>query len=289
MSMPADIGVIDLMLSIPGEDDSQWYEYMKPMLLDEESRHLFKMPAQYMFKDIPAADTNDFIAYTIAQMDKHNIERAMIGFDDHNESAKAALERHPDRFFASYEANPNNAMEEVRKIERLHKEYGIKAVTGFPSGLCPQVPINDKKWYPIYAKLVELDLPFCVCVGVPGPRLPMAPQKVELLDEVCWFFPELKVVMRHGAEPWEDLAWKLMLKYPNLYYSTSAFAPRFYPESIIEFANTRGADKILYAGYFPMGLSLDRIFQEMPEVPFKDHVWPKFLRDNAVKVFNLTC
>lgn len=289
MSMPADIGVIDLMLSIPGEDNSRWYEYMKPMLLDEESRYLFKMPAQYMFKDIPAADTNDFIAYTIAQMDKHNIERAMIGFDDNNESAKAALERHPDRFFASYEANPNNAMEEVRKIERLHKEYGIKAVTGFPSGLCPQVPINDKKWYPIYAKLVELDLPFCVCVGVPGPRLPMAPQKVELLDEVCWFFPELKVVMRHGAEPWEDLAWKLMLKYPNLYYSTSAFAPRFYPESIIEFANTRGADKILYAGYFPMGLSLDRIFQEMPEVPFKDHVWPKFLRDNAVKVFNLTC
>ncbi|KEI69824.1 amidohydrolase family protein [Endozoicomonas elysicola] len=289
MPMPADVGVIDLMLSIPGEDNSQWYEYMKPMLLDEESRHLFKMPAQYMFKDIPAADTNDYIAYTITQMDKHNIERAMIGLDDHNESAKTALEKYPDRFFASYEANPNNAMDEVRKIERLHREYGIKAVTGFPSGLCPQVPINDKKWYPIYAKLVELDLPLCVCVGVPGPRLPMAPQKVELLDEVCWFFPELKVVMRHGAEPWEDLAWKLMLKYPNLYYSTSAFAPRFYPESIIEFANTRGADKILYAGYFPMGLSLERIFKEMPEVPFKDHVWPKFLRKNAVKVFNLPC
>ena len=288
MPMPAEVGVIDLMLSIPGEDNSQWYEYMKPMLLDEESRHLFKMPAQYMFKDIPAEDADDYIAYTIAQMDKHNIERAMIGLDDHNESAKTALKKHPERFFASYEANPNNAMDEVRKIERLHREYGIKAVTGFPSGLCPQVPINDKKWYPIYAKLVELELPFCVCVGVPGPRLPMAPQKVELLDEVCWFFPELKIVMRHGAEPWEDLAWKLMLKYPNLYYSTSAFAPRFYPKSIIEFANTRGADKILYAGYFPMGLSLERIFRELPEVPFKEHVWPKFLRENAVKVFNLS-
>ena len=96
-----------------------------------------------MFKDIPAADTNDYIAYTITQMDKHNIERAMIGLDDHNESAKTALEKYPDRFFASYEANPNNAMDEVRKIERLHREYGIKAITGFPSGLCPQVPIND--------------------------------------------------------------------------------------------------------------------------------------------------
>ena len=74
-------------------------------------------------------------------------------------------------------------------------------------------------------------------------------------------FPELKIVMRHGAEPWEDLAIKLMIKYPNLYYSTSAFAPKFYPKSIIDYANTsRGSGKIIYGGYFPMGLSLDRIF-----------------------------
>jgi uncharacterized protein len=80
---------------------------------------------------------------------------------------------------------------------------------------------------------------------------------------------------------------KLMLKYPNLFYCTSAFAPKFYPKEIIEFANTRGADKIMYAGYFPMGLSLERIFQEMPNVPFRDHIWPKFLRENAIRVFKL--
>ena len=84
----------------------------------------------------------------------------------------------------------------------------------------------------------------------------MACQKVELLDEVCWFFPELTIVMRHGAEPWEALAVKLMIKWPNLYYSTSAFAPRYYPKAIIDYANTRGADKVMYGGYFPMGLTL---------------------------------
>src|SRR5207249_6006 len=84
---------------------------------------------------------------------------------------------------------------------------------------------------------------------------------VELIDEVCWFFPELRIVMRHGAEPWDALAVKLMLKWPNLYYSTSAFAPKFYPKTIIDFANTRGAHKVMYAGYFPMGLSLERIFK----------------------------
>ena len=80
---------------------------------------------------------------------------------------------------------------------------------------------------------------------------------------------------------------KLMLKWPNLYYSTSAFAPKYYPEEIVNYANTRGADRVIYAGYFPMGLSLERIMTDMPDVPFKDHVWPKFLRDNAKKVLKI--
>ena len=120
--------------------------------------------------------------------------------------------------------------------------------------------------YPVYAKCVELDLPVMVCAGVPGPRVPMACQDVALIDEVCWFFPELVFITRHGCEPWTDLAVKLMLKWPNLYYSTSAFAPKHYPKAIIDYANTRGADKIMYAGYFPMGLSLERIMTEMPNV-----------------------
>lgn len=288
MAMPENVKIIDLMMGIPGEDNSGWYDFIKPMLMDEESHKQFKMPAQYMFKDIPQAGKQpDYVEYTIAQMDRYGIERSMIGIDDANAAHLEALKRRPDRFFASYEANPNKGMEEVRKIRRLHREYGIKAVTAFPSGLCPQVPIDDRKWYPIYATCIDLDIPICICVGVPGPRLPLAPQKVELLDEVCWFFPELRVVMRHGAEPWEKLAWKLMLKYPNLYYSTSAFVPKHYPEEIIQFANTRGADKILYAGYFPMGISLERIFRDMPHVPFNDEVWPKFLRENALRVFKL--
>jgi predicted TIM-barrel fold metal-dependent hydrolase len=79
-----------------------------------------------------------------------------------------------------------------------------------------------------------------------------------------------------------------MLKWPGLHYSTSAFAPKYYPKDIVDFANTRGADKILYAGYFPMGLSLERIRRELPSVGFKDEVWPKFLRENALRVLGLT-
>jgi predicted TIM-barrel fold metal-dependent hydrolase len=178
-------------------------------------------------------------------------------------------------------------MEGVRELRKAVDLYGVRAATAFPAGCAPQVPINDKKFYPLYAACVDLDIPIFVCAGVPGPRVPMLCQDVALIDEVCWFFPELRFVTRHGCEPWTDLIVKLMLKYPNLYYSTSAFAPRYYPPAIVDFANTRGADKILYAGYFPMGLSLERIFAEMPHVSFREHVWPKFLRENAMRVLKL--
>jgi predicted TIM-barrel fold metal-dependent hydrolase len=288
VSIPGNIGIIDLMLGIPSAERDHWYDHIKPLLMDRESREVFSMPAQYMFTVPELADVADGLAYTLEQMDRFNIERAMIGISgDSGRAHEQALASHPERFFASYECNPNRGMEEVRKIRRLKEEFDIKAVTGFPSGLVPQVPINDKRWYPIYAACIDLDIPICLCVGVPGPRLPVEPQKVEHLDEVCWFFPELKVVMRHGGEPWTDLAWKLMLKYPNLYYSTSAFAPKYYPEDIIRFANTRGAKQVMYAGYYPMGLSLERIFSELPDVPLKEEVWSLFLRENALRVFKL--
>ncbi len=45
---------------------------------------------------------------------------------------------------------------------------------------------------------------------------------------------------------------------------------------------------MIYAGYFPMGLSLERIAKELPGVGFKDEVWPKFLRTNALRVLGLS-
>jgi hypothetical protein len=288
--MPREVGIIDTMLGVPSGEQKRSYDFMRPLLRDEESLRSFEFPVQYMFKDFPkVSKQEDYITYTLELMDKYRIERAMTGVSlgDPNANNNVAVKKHPDRFIASCGCDPNRGMEGVRDIVRLHEEFGIKSVSAFPSGNFPQIPISDGRWYPIYAKCVELDVAFFCCMGVPGPRIPMKPQLVEQVDEICWFFPELRFVFRHGTEPWQALAVKLMLKWPNLYYSTSAFAPKHYPKEIIAYANSRGADKIVYAGYFPAGLTLERIFEDLPKVPFKDEVWPKFLRENARRVLKL--
>ena len=286
MPIPPGIGAIDTMIGFPREDAERNYDFLKPLLKKEESA-THEFPAQYMFKQRTNVldDGTDPIEVTLGLMDKHGIAKGLVGVD--RDVNIRALREHPDRFAGVVDVDPNDIMGSIRKIRKAFDELPVKAVNVFPAGCNPQVPVSDRRIYPIYTTCIDLDIPMLINAGVPGPRVPMACQHVEHFDQVCYDFPELRIVMRHGAEPWEEMAVKLMLKWPGLYYSTSAFAPKHYPKAIIDYANTRGADKIIYAGYYPMGLTLDRIFTELQNVPFKDEVWPKFLRDNAVKVFKL--
>jgi uncharacterized protein len=290
MGMPHDIGIVDTMIAFPHRDMKEVYRFITRQTKDAESKEEFDFPVEYMFKDVPEKELEgspDPIAVTLREMDLWGIEKGLIGVGDPEGVSARALEQHPDRFIASTSIDPNHGMKGIARLVADYEKYGVRAVGVFPAGTFPQVPINDKKMYPVYAKCVELGIPIFCCAGVPGPRLKAACQHVELIDEVMFDFPDLVFVTRHGCEPWTELAVKLMLKWPNLYYSTSAFAPKYYPADIVQYANTRGADKIIYAGYFPMGLSLERIAKELPQVGFKDEVWPKFLRTNALRVLGL--
>jgi len=289
LNVPA-VGIVDTLIDFPRGEIDELYAFIKRQTKDRESKESFEFPVEYIFKDVPEKglrDVEDPVAVTLREMDRWGIERGLIGVGKRGDIGDRALTRHPDRFIASVGVDPNRGMDGIRDLTRAHETWDVRAATAFPAGTFPQVAINDRKMYPIYAKCVELGIPIFCCAGVPGPRLKCAVQRVELIDEVMYDFPELVFVTRHGCEPWEDLAVKLMLKWPGLHYSTSAFAPKYYPKAIVDYANTRGADKIIYGGYFPMGLSLERIMTEMPNVAFKDDVWPKFLRENALRVLGL--
>jgi predicted TIM-barrel fold metal-dependent hydrolase len=283
-------GIVDTMIGFPTDPDQLFATMKRQLLRDRESKEDMVMPAAYMFHDVPSheVDANtDPVAVTLAEMDRFGIEVGLVSLSAARPAAERALTEHPERFVASWTIDPNRGMDGIRELVAEHERWNIRAVSLFPHGVNPQVPIDAPIMYPVYAKCVELGLPVFVTVGIAGPRVPSKCQHVELLDEVLYDFPDLVMVMRHGAEPWVDLAVKLMLEWPNLYYSTSAFAPRFYPKAIVDYANTRGADKVIYGGYFPMGLQLERIVPEWGDVAFKPEVWPKFLRDNARRVLRL--
>ena len=283
---PAQQPIIDTHIGFRESGNDQ-YDFITRQTKDRESREEFSFPAEYMFKGVPRdLPTDDPVAVTLRAMDRNGIAMGMVSVA--TESGRRAVRRHPDRFVPQGSAvDPNDIMGTLSRMQAEFEEFGIRSVSSFAAGTFPQVALNAAQMYPIYAKCVELDIPIFACAGIPGPRVRAAVQHVELIDDVMFDFPDLVFVTRHGCEPWQDLAVKLMIKWPNLYYSTSAFAPKHYPRAIVDYANTRGAHKIIYAGYFPAGLSLERIVNELPQVPFRAEVWPQFLHENARRVLKL--
>jgi predicted TIM-barrel fold metal-dependent hydrolase len=93
--------------------------------------------------------------------------------------------------------------------------------------------------------------------------------------------------MQHGGEPWVDLCVKLLLKWPNLHYMSSAFAPKRIPAPIMQLANSRGPDKVMWASDYPV-LTFARCAGEIEEMPFKDEAPPAQVcprqRDEAVGI-----
>jgi len=283
--MRHDIPIIDTMIGFPAGFAE--YDFIRRQLKDAESRDRFEFPVEYMFKTVPKAlyALPDPIAATLHEMDRFGIERGLVGV--HDDVGKQAVKQHPDRFMALGGTDPHAIAAGLRAMRRQRDEFDVRAFTAFPAGFEPQVPIDDARMYPIYAECVAMGLPIFVCAGVPGPRFPMDCQHVERIDRVMADFPELVFVTRHGCEPWVELAIALMRKWPNLHYSTSAFAPRHYPQAIVDYANADGAERVIYAGYFPMGLSLERIMGDMEGVALDERVWPLFLRENARRVLGL--
>jgi uncharacterized protein len=278
---PRALGAVDTLIGFKDRSGApRDLPTVKPALRGE--RHA----AEYMYTEVPDGPdaTADVVAETLAAMDRNGVAVGLVALT--HPDAAAAARTHPGRFVLATHVDADDVLGAPRRIRADHAEHGIRAVTMFPAGGAA-VAVDDPRAYPVYATCVELGLPVFVTAGVPGPRVPMAAQHVERFDRVCYDFPDLTLVMRHGAEPWADLAVKSMLKWPGLHWSSSAFSPRHYPAAIVAYANTRGADKVLYGGYFPFALELDRIFDELAAVPLRDHVWAPFLRDNARRVLGL--
>ena len=217
MTLP-DVGIIDLMLGIPDGPKKDWYAFLKPLVRDHESRDEFEFPVEYMFKDVPDdTDQDDNVAFVISEMDRYGIDQAMVGYVTKGETGRA-LREHPDRFLSSASVDPNRGMDAVRDLERA-VEHGAVSAQVFPAGCNPQVPINDKRMYPIYAKCVELDIPIFVCVGrarSPGadgvPAHRAGRRGVLVLPRAALRHPpRLRAVDRPGREADAEVAEPLLL------------------------------------------------------------------------------
>ena len=205
------------------------------------------------------------MAKVLDEMDENGVERAVMtaNMKVPNSSALAFVDARPDRFaLAAGGLDLLRPMPALRQLQSFVADHPVAFATCGPSfwGDGMYAPDNAV-YYPLYTKCCELDLPLCMNAGIPGPPLPGEAQHPMHLDRVCVRFPELKLCMIHGADPWWDTAIRLMIKYPNLHLMTSAWAPKYLPETLLHYMRSRGKQKVIFASDAPV-LSITRTIGE---------------------------
>lgn len=202
-----------------------------------------------------------------------------------NDEVAEMTRQFPDRFVGVAAVNLEKPVEAVRELERAVKELGFKALRVVP--WLWKRPPDDKFYFPLYVKCVELDIPFCTQVGHTGPLMPSETGRpVPYLDEVALTFPELKIVGGHIGYPWTDEMIGLAWKHENVFIDTSAYLPRYYPPQLIHYMKTYGKEKVLFGTNFPQ-LSLEKCVGQVHELGLPDEPRANFLRENARRVFKL--
>ena len=91
----------------------------------------------------------------VALMDRAGVEVGVLRAG--NAIIADVLAQYPRRFIGLATISPHDGMRGVRELVRLVQDHGFGALR--VSSLYNMVPANDRRYYPLYAKCVELDIP----------------------------------------------------------------------------------------------------------------------------------
>src|SRR5262249_17706576 len=114
-----------------------------------------------------------------------------------------AVQRYPERFRGLAGLDPTEGMTGVRALEGGGRDDGFIGAHFYPHWF--ELAPDHARWYPFYAKCVELDIPVQLQVGQSMIYDPSFPRRSVgrpiALDAVACDFPELKLVGIHVGIP----------------------------------------------------------------------------------------
>lgn len=199
-----------------------------------------------------------------------------------------AVEQYPDRFRGLIGIDPYQGMSGVRALEDAVTNMGFVGAHLYPHWF--ELAPNHAKYYPFYAKCIELDIPVQMQVGQSliyskDNRCRSVGRPI-FLDDIACDLPELKLIGSHVGIPWHDEMIAMSWKHENVYISTDAHSPKYWPASVVKYINSYGQDKVLFGTDFPV-LRFQRTVKEIDDLGLKPEVRRKFMRDNAARLYRL--
>ena len=198
------------------------------------------------------------------------------------------MAKYPKRFFGLVGIDPFQGMDGVRALEDDVKNRGFIGAHLYPHWF--ELAPNHARYYPYYAKCIELDIPIQMQVGqsliyARDNRCRSVGRPI-YLDDVACDLPELKLIGSHVGIPWHDEMIAMSWKHENVYICTDAHSPKYWPPSVWKYINSYGQDKVIFGTDFPV-LRFGRTVGEVKDHGLKPAVLKKFLRNNVIKLYRL--
>jgi predicted TIM-barrel fold metal-dependent hydrolase len=209
-----------------------------------------------------------------------------------NEEIAEGAARHPDVLIPFASVDPAKGRAGARELRRLISDFGMRGAKFHPSlqGFAP----NDRTAYPLFEELQSLGVPAVfhtgqtgIGAGLPGGGgIKLRLSDPMLLDDVAADFPGLTIIMAHPSFPWQDSALAVATHKANVYIDLSGWSPKYFPPQLVRYANSLLQDKVLFGSDYPV-IPPDRWLADFAALDIKDHIRPKILKQNAIKVLGL--
>jgi hypothetical protein len=191
--------------------------------------------------------------------------------------------RDPRRFVGLAGYNPFRIKESLAEIETAVREHGFRGVYVHIYGF--DMPLHDRRMYPLFAKCVELGVPVSMQVGHVLEGMPSEHARPMYLDRIACDFPDLKMVGAHTGWPWVEELISVCYKWDNVYLGVDAWMPRYLKPEVVQFVNSRmGQDRCLWG---TNGLPWRENLEQLDALGLRPEAMRKLLRDNAAELFRL--
>jgi hypothetical protein len=209
-----------------------------------------------------------------------------------NDAVVRFAAEHADIAIPFASLDPTRGTDAVREAKELVAAGAIRGLKLHPP-LQQFVP-NDRLAYPLYEVFAEARLPVIFHTGHSGIGTGLSggggirlkyghPMPI---DDVAVDFPDMPIVLAHPSFPWQDEAISICLHKPQVYIDLSGWSPKYFPPSLVQYANTRLKRKVLFGSDYPL-LTPDRWLADFDRIGIRDEVRPLVLKDNAARLLGL--
>jgi predicted TIM-barrel fold metal-dependent hydrolase len=219
--------------------------------------------------------------------DEAGLGRRRLGNGEVLEAARA----NPDVLIPFASVDPHKGKLGVREARELVQQ-GVRGFKFHP--ITQAFWPNDQSFYPLYEVIAEAGLIALfhsgttgIGAGMPGGGgVKLKYSNPMAVDDVAADFPGLDIILAHPSFPWQEEALAISVHKPNVYIDLSGWSPKYFPEILVQYINTRLSEKMLFGSDYPL-ITPDRWLSDFEKLPIRDEVRPLVLRENAIRLLKL--